>query len=124
MKKITKKDREIMEKWRKKEGGCYFDFQNKNIILPDGSLFGIEKKKYKAHKIIGYKKLQNKSVQVLFSKKKIIPSEKYEATIWMSELDEMIRYFKSMKKMLNNLGIKTKLSLRKPISQIQHSPNS
>ncbi len=112
-KKITKKDKEKAERWRKRYGGCIFDFKNKDIILPDGSLFSIEKKKYKAHKIIGYKKLPNGNTQILFSKKKLIPSEKYEAVMWMSDIDEIISYFKSMKRMLNKIGIKTDLSIKK-----------
>jgi len=106
-KKITKKDKKIMEEWIRKNGACSFDYKNKDIILHDGGLFSIEKKKYKSHKIIGYKKLPDKSVQVLFSKKKLIPSEKYEAVFWMNELDETIDYLNRMKKMLNKLGIKT-----------------
>jgi len=107
---ITKKDKEIMENWIENNGACYFDYKNKDIILPDGGLFSIEKKKYMARKIVGYKKLPNRNTQVLFSKKRLIPSEKYEAAIWMQELDETINYFKSMKRMLNKIGIKTKLS--------------
>lgn len=105
---ITKKDKKIMENWIKGHGACYFDYKNKDIILPDGGLFGIEKKKYMARKIIGYKKLPNGNSQILFSKKKLVPSEKYEAIMWMQELDETISYFKSMKRMLNKIGIKTK----------------
>ena len=100
-KKITKKDEEIMEDWIRKNGACSFDYKNKDIILHDGGLFSIEKKKYKAHKITGYKKLPGGGVQVLFSKKKTVPSEKYEATIWMCELSETINYLKRMKKMLS-----------------------
>jgi hypothetical protein len=107
MKRITKKDKEIMEKWIEKHGACYFDYKNKDIILPDGGLFSIEKKKYKARKIAGYKKLPNGNTQILFSKKKIIPPETYKAKIWMQELDETIRYLKNIKRMLNKRGIKT-----------------
>ena len=100
-----------MKKWQSKNGACYFDYKNRDIILPDGGLFSIEKKKYMAHKIIGYKKLPNGNTKILFSKKKLIPSETYEATVWMSELDETINYLKRMKKMLNSMAIKTS---RKP----------
>jgi hypothetical protein len=106
-KRITNNDKKIMEEWISKNGACSFDYKNKDIILPDGGLFSVEKKKYMARKIIGYKKLPNGFIEVLFSKKKMVPSEKYEATIWMSELDETIRYLKSMKRMLNKIGIKT-----------------
>lgn len=106
-KRITKKQKEVMEKWIIKNGGCYFDYKNKDIILPDGGLFYIGKKKYKARKIVGYKKLPDGCIEILFSKKKKVPSETYEATIWMSELDEIINYLKRMKKMLNKIRIKT-----------------
>ena len=112
-KRITNKHKEISEKWRKRYGGCIFDFKNKDIILPDGSLFSIEKKKYKAHKIVGYKKLSNGNTQILFSKKRLIPSERYEAVMWMSDIDEITSYFKSMKRMLNKIGIKTDSSIKK-----------
>jgi len=113
MKRINKKNREIMEKWIVRNGACYFNYGDKDIILPDGGLFSIEKKKYKARKIIGYKRLPNGMTEILFSKKKIVPSEKYEATIWMSELDEIINYFQSMKRMLNKIGINTAPPIRK-----------
>jgi len=102
-----------MEKWIVRNGACYFNYGDKDIILPDGGLFSIEKKKYKARKIIGYKRLPNWMTEILFSKKKIVPSEKYEATIWMSELDEIINYFQSMKRMLNKIGINTAPPIRK-----------
>jgi len=102
-----------MEKWIVRNGACYFNYGDKDIILPDGGLFSIEKKKYKARKMIGYKRLPNGMTEILFSKKKIVPSEKYEATIWMSELDEIINYFQSMKRMLNKIGINTAPPIRK-----------
>src|SRR3989344_3693259 len=105
---ITKKDKEIMENWIENNGACCFDYKNKDIILPDGGLFGIEKKKYMARKIVGYKELPNGSSQILFSKKRLVPSEKYEARMWMQDLDETISYFNSMKRILNKVGIKTK----------------
>jgi len=101
-----------MENWTKNNGACCFDYKNKDIVLPDEGLFLIEKKKYMARKIVGYKKLPKGIVEILFSKKKPIPSEKYETTIWMQELDETINYFKSMKRMLNKVGIKTNILIK------------
>lgn len=106
-KRITNKDELVMKKWISRNGACYFNCKNHDIILPDGGLFSIEKKKYMARKILGYKKLPNGNSRVIFSKKKIVPSETYEATIWMEELDETINYLRRMKKMLNKLGIRT-----------------
>ena len=80
--------------------------KNKDIILYDGGLFSIEKEELMLPKIIGMKKLSNGMSQVLFSKKKY-PQESFYATLWMSELDDTISYLKSMKRMLNKLGIKT-----------------
>ena len=106
-KKLNKKELEIMEKWRQQHGACTFDNKNHDIILGDGGLFSIEKIKYLAHKLVGFKKLPDGGSQIIFSKKRIVPSERYEATMWMEELDETIAYFQSMKKMLNKIGIRT-----------------
>lgn len=45
-------------------------------------------------------------IQILFSKKKY-PDERTFARLWVEDLDNTIKYFVSMKKMLNNMGIKT-----------------
>lgn len=107
-KKITKKEQLVMTKWQSKNGACYFDHKNRDIILPDGGLFSIEKKKYKSHKFLRFKKLPDGNSEMIFSKKKLVPSETYEATMWMQELDETINYLKRMKSMLNSIGIKTR----------------
>ena len=104
---INKTKKKIIEDWIIHHGAANFDLKKRDIILPDGGLFSIEKEKYKARKIIGHKKLPNGNVEILFSKKKLIPSERYKATFWFQELDETISYFKRMKKMLNKLGYKT-----------------
>ena len=95
-----------MENWIKKNGACYFDYKNKDVILPDRGLFSIQKKKYKARKQ-DIKNFQTDMLEYYSVRKKIVPSETYEAIIWMSELDETINYLKRMKKMLNKLGIST-----------------
>lgn len=111
-KKITKADREIMNKWIMEHGACTFDIENQDIILHDGGLFSIEKEKIMLPKVTERKKLPDGKVQILFSKKKY-PSERTFARLWMIELDETINYFVNMKKMLNNLGIRTKVTKRK-----------
>lgn len=99
----------IIQKWKEKNGAADFDLKNRDIILYDGGLFSIEAKKIKGHKIIGYKKLPDGNVQILFSKKKCINDVDYRAYLWFEELDETIRYLKRMKRMLNKIGYKTDL---------------
>ena len=106
-KRITNKDKNVMSKWISKHGACEFDTNNSNILLGDGGLFSIEKKKRRARKVVGYKKLPNGMTEVLFSKTKPLWAEDYKAVLWMEELDGTINYLKSMKRLLNNLGIKT-----------------
>jgi len=112
MNRINKKQKEVMEDWQAKHGCCQFDYKNYDIILPDGGQLVIEKEKYLAHKILGYKKLLGGGCQVIFSKKATVPSETYKAIIWMEELDETVEYLKSMKRMLNKIEIKTDTSLQ------------
>lgn len=102
----------IIEEWIKKNGCAGFDLKNRDIILYDGGLFSIEKKKVKRSKIVGYKKLPNGSVQILFSKKKTVPYEDYSAVMWFEDIEETIGYFKRMKEMLNKIGYKTNLKKR------------
>lgn len=104
--KITKEDKKTMSRWITKNGACRFDTKNKDIILYDGGLFSIEKEKLMLPKIIGFKKLKDGNSQILFTRKKY-PQEGYYALLWMSELDDTISYFQSMKRMLNKLGIRT-----------------
>ena len=96
----------VAEEWIRKNGACKFDFKNRDIILYDGGLFSIEKEKIRLPKMIGTRKLPNGMHQVLFSKRKYI-ADNFFAVTWMQELDETIRYFKSMKRMLNKIGFKT-----------------
>ena len=103
---MTKKDKKVLEAWIKKNGACKFDIKNRDIILYDGGLFSIEKEKTMRSRVIGTKKLPSGGSQIIFSRKKY-PSEDLFAVFWMQELDDTIRYFKSMKRVLNKLGFKT-----------------
>ena len=107
MKKINK--RKIIEEWIQRNGCAGFNLKEKGVILYDGGLFSIEKKKVKRSKIVGYKKLPGGYVEVLFSKKKTVPYEDYSAIMHFENIEETINYFKRMKKLLNKLGYKTKL---------------
>lgn len=104
--------RKIIERWIERNGAADFDLKNKNIILYGDGLFSIEKEKYLSHKIVGRKKLPNGCVEILFSKKKCVPAERYKAYIWFSELDETINYLRRMKKMLNKLGYRTSYRIK------------
>jgi len=107
LKDLTKKERSILEAWITRNGACKLDYKNNDVLLGDGGLFSIEKENYKAHKITGYKKQPDGSVQVIFSKKRIVPSEHYWAQLWVRELDETINYLIRLKKILNKQGIST-----------------
>jgi effector-binding domain-containing protein len=107
MKKINKQ--KIIEEWIHKNGCASFNLKEKGIILHDGGLFYIEKKKVKGSKIVGYKKLPRGYVEVLFSKKKTVPYEDYSAIIHFEDVEDTINYFKRVKKLLNKLGYETRL---------------
>lgn len=57
-KRITKPYKKVIDEWIKKNGACSFDAKNLDIILHDGGLFSIEKKKVMLSKIIGEKSSQ------------------------------------------------------------------
>jgi len=103
---MNKKEK-IVKEWSEKNGCASFDLKNKSVDLFDGGLFAIESKKVKRRKITGYKKLPNGSVEILFSKKKMIDDVDSYANVWFEEIEDMISYLKKMKKMLNKLGYKT-----------------
>jgi len=101
--------RKELQKFLEKNGcGVSIDFKHGDILIPDGGLWSIEAKKVKRHKIVGYKKLSNGSMQVLFSKKRIVKDVDYEVCIWISELRDTINYFKKLEKLLNKMGYDTK----------------
>lgn len=119
---LSKNEKEKVEAWIKRNGCATFDFKNKDIILWDGGLFGIEKEiKIKPKTKIVFGKLKELNINgktikthelkfIPIRKNNKIVNEKYEyykATIWFEELEETINYFISMKKMLNKLGFKT-----------------
>ena len=103
---VKKTNKETMQDWISKNGACKFDAKKRDILLYDGGLFSIEKEKVMRSKVIGMKELPSGGSQIIFSKKKY-PSESSYALLWMQELDDTIRYFRSMKRMLNKLGFKT-----------------
>jgi len=44
LKDLTSKEREILEKWREANGCVTFDYENDDILIHDGGLFGMEDK--------------------------------------------------------------------------------
>lgn len=120
--KINKTKQKIIKQWIQKHGAATFDLRDKNIILYDGGLFSIEKEvkiKPKTRVIFGKPKetgINGKMIKAC--EVKFIPIKRngrtikekveyYKANIWIEELDDIINYFKSMKKMLNKIGFKT-----------------
>ena len=107
--KLNKKQKEMCIDWVGKHGCACLDFKNRDIILHDGGLFSVDKKIVKMRKATGkFKKLPNGYSQVLFTKKKY-PTEIYDAVLWFEDLDDTIRWFKSLKRLLNSLGYKTNI---------------
>ena len=108
-----KTKKEIITEWINKNGACSIDLKNKEFTLYDGGLFGIQEKKVKRNKILGFKKLPNGCSEVLFSKKKCINDTEHYAVIWFQELDETINYLNRLKKLLNRLGYNTSLQKKR-----------
>lgn len=121
-KQLSKADREKIEKWRSKHGCADFDFNKEDIFLLDGGLFSICKEvkiKPKTKVIFGkFKKTEFKGKKIKSRELKFIPIRKngklileeeeyYKAMFWFEDLDETIKYLKSMKRLLNSLGFKT-----------------
>jgi hypothetical protein len=87
--------------------GEEFDFKNKDIVLTDGILFNIEKEIQKLNKVKDTIPTFTRGIyQVQLTKRKY-KTECYKCRIWFEELEELIAYFQSMKKLLNQLGYKT-----------------
>jgi len=99
--------------------GQHFDFKNHDIVLTDGFLFYIEKQVEKLNKVKNVRRTSIRDIfQVELSKRKY-KTECYKCRIWFEELNSMILYFKSMKKLLNELGYQTS---RKPKKDEKKQP--
>lgn len=108
MKYFNKK--EVIQKWKKRNGAADFDLKKRNIILYDGGLFAIEKKikKRPRYKLIKIKEGEYTGCSELVPiKGKKIKYEDYKTYLWFEELNETINYLRRMKRMLNKLGYKT-----------------
>lgn len=118
----------VIDGWISKHGAASFDLREKDIILWDSGLFSISKevktknktrvvvdKKPTITKING-KDIKSYRVNFIPVKKNGKPVkekvEDYKAVFWMEELDEVINYLISMRKMLRSIGIKTDTSVK------------
>lgn len=87
--------------------GEEFDFKNKDIVLTDGVLFSIEKEIKRLNKVKDVKPTFTKGIYQVELTKQKYKTECYKCRIWFEELDSLIEYFQSMKKLLNKLGYPT-----------------
>jgi len=115
-------NKKIIENWIINHGAANFDLKKGDIILPDGGLFSIEKEvKIMPKTRILFSKLKDSKFNGKnnkFRELKFIPIKRngrvlkekveyYKTYLWFEELDDLIKYFKSMKRMLNKIGYKT-----------------
>jgi hypothetical protein len=127
--RITKEMKEISEKWQRNHGAASFDFKKRNIILHDGGLFAVNvetktkpKKRIwfdKKHPVILNDHKGYNMITAPIKKNGKFVLEKvdyYSVAMWFEEIDDTIRYFKSMKRMLNKLGFNTNRFLKKEAS--------
>jgi hypothetical protein len=109
MKKLTlKQKKKKLEMWCFKNGASHLDIKNKDIILYDGGLFSIKVENRKRPRI-RWSKLPNGNLGLKEIKGKKVKVIDYSAVLWFTDLDSTINYLRRMKKILNNLGYKTKL---------------
>lgn len=87
--------------------GESFDLKNKDIVLTDGVIFTIEKEIKKLNKVKDVKPTFTKGIYQVELTKQKYKTECYKCRIWFEELDSVIEYFQSMKKLLNGLGYST-----------------
>jgi hypothetical protein len=87
--------------------GEHFDFQKHDIVLTDGVLFSIEKEMKKLNKVKDVKPTFTRGIYQVELTKQKYKTECYKCRIWFEELDDVITYFQSMKKLLNQLGYST-----------------
>ena len=89
------------------QNGEHFNFQQHDIILTDSIIFSIEKEIKKLNKVKDVKPTFTRGIyQVELSKQKY-KTECYKCRIWFEELDSLIEYFQSMRKLLHDLGYST-----------------
>lgn len=89
------------------QNGEHFDFKNQDIVLTDGVLFSIEKEIKRLNKVKDVKPTFTRGIYRVELTKQKYKTECYKCRIWFEELDEVISYFQSMKKLLNQLGYNT-----------------
>ena len=90
-----------------KNCGESFDFKNKDVILTDGVLFNIEKEIKRLNKIKDVKPTSTRGIYQVELTEQKFKTECFKCRIWFEEIEEVISYFKGMKKLLNQLGYNT-----------------
>jgi len=107
---IRTKRKLLQEFLKNNGGGVKIDFKKKDIIIQDGSLWSIEKKKVKVPKMLKSKPLPDGGALCVFSKKQFTMMEDYDTYLWIEELRETINYFKRLDKLLIKMGYDTSRS--------------
>jgi hypothetical protein len=108
---MMKKKKEA-EKFLQENGcGIKFNFKERSVDIPSGGLWYIEpnlKKVYRRKYL--FEELPNGNHEIRSYTKWWLPKE-WESTpevnVFFEEIDEIIEYFKKVKKLLNKMGYKT-----------------
>ena len=100
--------RKLLKEFLEKNGcGVDIDFKGRNIFIPDGGLWSIEKKKVKVPKLLRFEKTPEGNYECVFSKKQFRNDEEYKVWIWVEELRDTINYLKRLDKLLIKMGYDT-----------------
>jgi hypothetical protein len=124
MKDLTKKEVEILDKWRMANGCVTFDYKEDDILIHDGGLFAIVDEPKRSQNVkITFSKIDKYHTMPNGKKMKFheMLSEKrpgthidhnYRVIVWPSELDDTINFLNRLKRTLNKLGIETDRSVK------------
>ena len=91
----------------KESVGEFFDWKNKDVVLTDGVIWNIEKEIKRLNKVKEVRPTSQRGVYQIQLTKNKYKTECYKCRIWFEEIDNLILYFQSMRKLLNDLGYKT-----------------
>lgn len=109
-KKIHYKKRDkLAQKFKEENGAVEFDFKTRTLFFPEGGIMAMEEYPVMLHRVKGYKKLPDGTVEVLFTKKKY-PDKTIKASLWFEEVREHINYFKRLENFLKKVGYDTEVS--------------
>jgi len=118
MKKINKKQRELLvKKFNEKNGGIKNITKDGSIILCNGHSLWLNEQIEMMHKLDGRKdkKLSDGSVVIGFTNKKY-PTKIQDIGVYCRNIDDFIKHMKKVRKLVKQCGFKTyELSLWKNI---------